>query len=1149
MSKRKIISIFLVLILVSMNLILPVTTYAEDVTFDYKEYITELIRNYGHFETPQSQFEIYINGTKKATSPLTTDTVETVEELPLSFSCKVGDEITIKDISKVGSGSSIVGWDLQIGKNYTWSGPEEYVEYSTGNKTITADKPGTWVVYLNVRDNYSGIDNFQNWSQYGNWRTTAPPKYEPPGVKIRGWYFTAVKFEVEEPNKPTADFEIRYSGQDVTDNQSNPVGVSSYPVTVSLVDKSTIDEGSISEWIWYQYDGSWVEFSRSQNPTFSVSSNEKRFRLKVVSDSGVESEYTIYDFYSYIEDLEEPPGDINAVITGPSEIEKGRELTLDSSSSTSVYPIVQRKWYRRTRSSGNWNYYSEWDNKITITDDIPDDTDRSYYEYKLEITDSKGNTDEAIHRVDLLEKAEVGVNANLIFDPEFPGLNETIYVTPEQYANNEEITIDLWLTAKKTTYSKIDLGGFWFFSDVTEHDINHLKPDLRDNIEHDNFIDYIEINTRTNPESLEDTYVRGTFTFKPQNPTVKAALIVRNRNGDSDDKNWDYATAYHTLDVEVFNPYPSISVTLDTSNDNGVGINVENLTSTDIESKFPTSYTEWKIETLEGNLIMDGTGLVPSWIEYNESFNKKDFFKVTQYAENTLGNIAYDTAVFALNPEFDFDVQPKILFVGEEVEVIDKSKGMLDKRWYLRGDNINGTQEIELSPNNTFTQYEPGIYKVAFQADGYFTNDVNIYYYTNDKRELEVRKPIGPLSEIVKEQFGDEAIFISGSQSWDGEIEEGNFVSTQLGESNFNYRRSVKLQFLSKETRYNEKTVRFVTLKPIAALNISGNYKMYKEVFLNGSFSVEATDSILQENYPILFSHPKTQFVIEPLDEDGNIDTSKNKYILGNGKEIINDRVVFRGKKFQSVRFDKEGDYRVKYKVYNGKEESDFAIQIIHIEPELYPTASIEVSNSLVYRNPDNKLRTTIEVFVEHNSEDDEINIEKSKLLISFDMNNDMNFENDGEHSSQWISFNDENLAHIDGRKYINVEYISDDLTHFIFTVDNETKNLFGNFEFNFLAVEKPSIPNYTEVGYVPTIQSDTLHIDPTKKRVLIDNMAPVIDLNIGSKREVNIWILEVYGHNFTEQEIEMLRHQLELEKIKANIYIIDEGNNVRIIE
>ncbi|SNT25821.1 hypothetical protein SAMN05446037_106410 [Anaerovirgula multivorans] len=89
----------------------------------------------------------------------------------------------------------------------------------------------------------------------------------------------------------------------------------------------------------------------------------------------------------------------------------------------------------------------------------------------------------------------------------------------------------------------------------------------------------------------------------------------------------------------------------------------------------------------------------------------------------------------------------------------------------------------------------------------------------------------------------------------------------------------------------------------------------YKKITVDGeASSLEATNDILKELFPIEFNHPNTYFVVEGLDENGNFDPTVNSYILGKNREIVDNKVVFRGVSLQDIPWVKMKSMKIKAK-------------------------------------------------------------------------------------------------------------------------------------------------------------------------------------------------------------------------------------------
>lgn len=1161
---------FLTALLILFNVLLPIYSFAVSY-YDYREYIVNLIRQYGDFETPIANFDIKVNGSEKGGTNITRDDdhVETLSQIKNSgIKIKVGDKITVSNKSTVGSGSSIILYDLQVAQGVIGDTATSFNSYSNINQVITAEVPGELIIFLNVADNYNKIPAFNNFSQYGNWRTEHMKPTSDPNIQIKGSYFTAMKITVEDTAKPKAEFEIHYQGQNKTDNYLNPVELDGYPATVSLIDRSTVEKGNIIDYTWERKlpNGSWQYISNVKNPITTINENIVTFRLKVGTADGKWSDWKEHEFYSKLKGSTEPVGDIKAFLDGPAIAEWGDTIRLDSSRSASTSTIVKREYWRKTSSQSTWALQPTWENEIKPSEKTIDSGSASYIEYKLVIKDSDGRTAEAIHRVNMVEAVEPEIRANLVFDPR-QGFGK-VKISLEDYLNDNEVEVNYWVTGEYSSYVKTNLGHFYFFQNVDDSQIRKYADNQSSASSDPNFMDYVRINTRDNPTAMQDAAAWGTFKVRPSNPTIKAALLLKSNSISMDP---DFATAYHTVEFDIDSippeteltipypfypkeidnlaqktitwsysseqniPYKHSIVSLYKKNESGmfeevfrnrvvterkllvqgnadeeyeievkvvdqlnkssitVGgeftiigavpvidieldnktisdvlkIEVFNKTPQEIEELFPTSYTYWTIHDSENNLIITGDGEAPKAVDLDEKFNKGKY-TVTQHAINTMGVTAKASKDFEITSIIDFIPNPAIQFEDDMIKLVDKSKYVTDKNWFIRGNNEVDFTNLYLNTNNEFTR-DTGTYEVKLKGIGYFQ------YFGETEREI-------------------------------------------------------------------IKTVTFLSTKPTAAYKLGGNLKMYKEITLDGSISEQMTESRLQSKYPILFDNEKTMFVIEPItDANGEIDTSRIEYILGHGREVENNQVIFKAKKNISIRIDKEGWYRGKYKVYNGRKESDWHIIEFYVSPELLPSVDINVGSTIVYRDPENQLKSKLEVVVDYSSPDDKISLAKSKLLISYDRNNDGDFKNDGPDSQQWVMKDSRNV--LEYFSNINAAW-GDNKAIFNLHIDNADKNFFGRFKFDFIAVEEPAIPNKDDLGEAPIMIADTFLLDDKKKIILVDNDKPKIFLETTTNNSVTLWILEDSNREFTDDEIREMVNRLEMERIKVEVYIIDAKTN-----
>jgi len=140
------------------------------------------------------------------------DPYENSRGIPVKGVIPVGSTITASDLSTPGSGSKIVAWDWQVvyykendqgkmGDIY-----DEYYDRTNSNINIPAPtEKGYMIVFLSVGSDYKIFEGARYTSnEHGNWRSlqVKESRYdENPDYILKGWYFTAIKFKVEEVRK------------------------------------------------------------------------------------------------------------------------------------------------------------------------------------------------------------------------------------------------------------------------------------------------------------------------------------------------------------------------------------------------------------------------------------------------------------------------------------------------------------------------------------------------------------------------------------------------------------------------------------------------------------------------------------------------------------------------------------------------------------------------------------------------------------------------------------------------------------------------------------------------------------------------------------------------------------------------------------
>lgn len=625
-------------------------------------------------------------------------------------------------------------------------------------------------------------------------------------------------------------------------------------------------------------------------------------------------------------------------------------------------------------------------------------------------------------------------------------------------------------------------------------------------------------------------------------------------------------------DYIYINPSPKIRINLDTSKEDEslLGILVENITPTEIESIFPTYYTSWEILDINGNSLQNGTGKAPAWVDIDERYIGT-VTTVIQYAENILQNKAHDKAFYVNDSRIDFIIDPDRLFETEMAQIIDLTRAINNKTWTISKQTPVSYEPLILNDSLQFTK-DKGKYIVKLEGDGNFGILRSRYQYSNKRSNLRGEPPILTDSKI-KELFGENSKLVVKSEKWFQEnIEEGNY---QFEGQNYKYRRQFSYMTLDIARLDRTRPVEFLNAEPNAEFDIISdlglflgididNSKEYKKITVDGRASIDATDQELQEKYPILFNHPRTQIKIEPIkgiggevDADANTNVINNQLIKGFGSNVVDTaegkRFVLEGSEAypadqRAFRIDLNGNYRISYKVWNGLKESKWATKDINVSPELLPSLDIRVTpQPTAYRNPDNDLMTEITVIADYNVnpfEEPLDTIHPDDVIFYIHYDEDGNFSN-GIESSQWIRRDSQNIA-----DYITIKERSfgANQAKIVLLIDNEEKNLFGHFKFEVEVKETPTIPNYEEPPTIPlvdVIKVNTGNLSDEKKRTFVDNRKPVIHLSTKRKETVELWIIETD----TEGEIDTqeIINQLNLQDVKVEIHIIKADGSIEI--
>lgn len=418
---KRLISLFLAItILLTSSIVVPNKSHAQE-DMDYKAYTEELRNKSGkNFNTPEAKFKVYQNGIHKSTAiPDGSGRIEDIRNLEIGFNAKVGDVIKIEDVSTPGSGTRITKRDLQIGMAHDGTRWQDgFHTYSDSTKSFEIKKPGTYVVFLNVADDYSGISNFENWSELGNWRTIDSPPIKPSGITIKGWYFTAFKIVVEDPEKPTSEFEIHHNNNNITDNQSAPALVDKYPVTVNLKDKSTVDSGNIDKWEWNVWrNNRWEPFSTLQNPNYEVVNPSVTFQLKITTVTGktsISSHKAYFKTGSGVLDVDFDIYHDGSNKTDGSISTKNTSVTLNLQDRTSG-TVNNWEWSIYNWSTKKYEVFSSSQNpsrQINLDSSYRSATGEALFSLKGK--DSSGDFGQAEHSVNIQQESTVKATARIV---------------------------------------------------------------------------------------------------------------------------------------------------------------------------------------------------------------------------------------------------------------------------------------------------------------------------------------------------------------------------------------------------------------------------------------------------------------------------------------------------------------------------------------------------------------------------------------------------------------------------------------------------------------------------------------------------------------------------------------------------------------
>jgi hypothetical protein len=823
----------------------------------------------------------------------------------------------------------------------------------------------------------------------------------------------------------------------------------------------------------------------------------------------------------------EPPpnGNINAVITGPTEVEEERSFSLDGNQSTSTGKIVEWTWYEvrnGTREPLNTDFKSNWyrgaDSPVLEMYDN-NLAGGSSHTYELEIKDSNGRKDSAFHTIKVVEEVEAAVNADIQFELEsFP---DKISITREQYEADEEMTISGFVTAQRSQFTSGSSGQLWFFSDVDYGDIDGLKPEYNDDeFEHPNFRKYRRAKLEGYYPNWEESTVSMQFKFRPKSdPYIRAGLIARSNVINEDlydaavatmrvpleippdfnlvirpEKSWVYAGSDEGQHFTVYQDWDN-KYALDAMNEEE-GLVVENL-NPDIASMEKVKFTdsegkEYTSYYMKG--LKEGQAKIKATYQGKTATATLDVYKV------------------------DLDIEPK----NEELYVntdyfIPKVKLLTtnpDK------DNVNlgyddPNLKLTFEPANAVKEIYPGIYigvldkevKVTASYKGPESHEIPLSTSTTVKF-----KPHRPVAEISMptQVYMDEPFIVTGGSSYskNGSIVDYQWeisdpektidgVSSEMSfskEGEYDFTLTVTDNLGYKDT--TTKTIKVLPNYPTAHFTARGTLKENRKVILDAGTSVGSTWG----NFAV--DHNKTEWEIAPADKQS---PSSIHIVQNTNKQIID------------VMFNEKGKYKVRVKVTNEKgASSDWYEETIDIEPDAPPIAQFSDS-SPYFRDPENGNKATI-TLEDHSYSEDGDSIGEREWYYRFNPNKDGEFTN-----LPWIEIPDSK-----GKENVSFEV-----------------NDVGQYQIKLVVTESFGQPTIEEF-YTPSLRKKA----ETEKIVLVDNKSPEVSFtDIGLRQKTQVVLMVDEDYPLTNEQLEQhFNQKLNKENIDVTINRID-GSSKKFVE
>lgn len=800
----------------------------------------------------------------------------------------------------------------------------------------------------------------------------------------------------------------------------------------------------------------------------------------------------------------------------PDKIEKDKtaivSFLLDASSSKSKNGIKKYEfWFSATKDFKiNPDYTITSSTKTVVQPKVAPNT---IWYGKVRVTDSKGNTSEAIAEVTIGEYipnpsaiADAKLQLNIVRDtPKIVKFEEDYWeglglydyyldvFVPEDWKDEdgryEDIDLNFTLDASEST-STNGIGNYKF-TDYSVHDNVH----------------YVGTSSVTNPFNVK-------LNVSPQD--VKDGIY-------SNEYGKDFNMAFR---VEV----------------------TDSKDSSATDSSYVMLYYRYIFEKEAPDVKL--------------SINKKDFFT----GEDALFNASY------IENSNTYDIKEKRWMIESENGVVDQGKGTIPEVYALN--LAEGTYKArqyityddeEKRENEKYAEVIFYVYKIApptvkiscdkekytIPTIGYFTVECssNGFIYPIQSKSWRLLTETGQIVEKGEGEFPE-------TYNFSINMDSGNYIAEQTiywVQDDVLKSASDTCKFIlispkpTADFRVDMKMTNTPTWNRIDVPGETG--KQYKQIRIDLTPSIALNES-LENPHKTDFTSPNTQIQILPLTDDLQADRSKNNTIHtpnGNDKQLIDNTITFNSKQFIDVRFDSPGKYRIKTRVANQYYTSNWVVRDIIIREDLPPLIDLEVIGKFeeegirkVYRDI-NSLAANFDVIATPKSQDeDTINYSSAKLEIRYDYNYDNDTSNDDVHSKMYITQSVDNLQpYITGTK-------SYDMSKFNFNMNSSTFAMLGKVRFEYSVSEIPTIPNFNggTMPAAPVLSGNSYNVPINKKVLVIENRAGTITVEMGKEGKVEIYLIE------TTQEFpsDIVQGVIREYREKGKVYIIHMDGSKELI-